>query len=205
MVESDDGSGWFGSLTGWLGDKLSGIKEGIVDAVSAVAQGINDVIDAVKAIPEKLGSLLSDIWETVKGIPGAILDGIKSLFLPSDGYFEEKFASLRERFAFFESVVDTVQVFKNFFENNDFDEPPVITVNLNTADGGTDYGLNAKALDMSWYEPYKDSVDSVLSAILWSVFLWNVFRDLPGIISGASGGAYAAMSLAEEQKEGKDK
>ncbi len=140
----------------------------------------------------------------MKSIPGAILDGIKSLFLPSDGYFEEKIGALRERFSFFESIVDTVQVFKNFFENNDFTEPPVVTVNLNNADSGTDYGLNAKALDMAWYEPYKPSVDAILSSMLWVVFIWNVFRDLPGIISGASGGAYAALSLNKESGKGDD-
>lgn len=202
MVEDDDGSGWFDSLTGWLGDKFSGITEGIGGALSSIAEGIGGIIDAVKSIPEKLGSLLSDIWDTVKGIPGAILDGIRSLFLPSDGYFEEKVGALRERFSFFESIVDTVQVFRNFFENNDFTEPPVVTVNLNNADSGTDYGLNAKALDMSWYKPYKPTVDAVLSSMLWVVFVWNVFRDLPGIISGASSGAYAALSISKSEKGG---
>lgn len=186
MVEDDDGDSWFDSITGWLGDKLSGITEGIGNALSSIAEGIGSVINAVKSIP------------------GAILDGIKSLFLPSDGYFEEKIGALRERFSFFESIVDTVQVFKNFFENNDFTEPPVVTVNLNNADSGTDYGLNAKALDMAWYEPYKPSVDAIMSSMLWVVFIWNVFRDLPGIISGASGGAYAALSLNKESGKGDD-
>lgn len=129
------------------------------------------------------------MWETVKGIPAAIFDGLKSLFIPSDGYFDSKIGGLRERFAFFESVVDTVQTFNNFFENNDFNEPPVITVNLQNATGKINYGTNAKALDMSWYAPYKSYVDGILSAIMWAVFLFNTFRALPGIIGGLSVGA----------------
>jgi len=41
----------------------------------------------------------------------------------------------------------------------------------------------------------------ILSGILWLVFAWNTYKNLPNIISGVSSGAVATASIIQEGKE----
>lgn len=65
---------------------------------------------------------------------------------------------------------------------------PSIVIDLGAAQShyGYNYGGYVEVLDLSWYTPYKESVDKLLSGFLWVVFLWTLFRKVPGIISGSS-------------------
>ena len=64
---------------------------------------------------------------------------------------------------------------------------PSIKLNLGAAHSqyGVDYGGEVEAFDLSWYTPYKETVDNLISGFLWVFFLWSLFRHAPGIISGA--------------------
>lgn len=126
------------------------------------------------------------------------------IFIPSSGYFERKVNALQQKFRFWESIKKTAEVFLNFFENTDFSEPPKITVNLSSATSKYDYGTSATFLDLSWYEPYKPSVDMLLSSIMWVVFAWNTFKNLPSIISGVSTAANVGAKALKEVKGGRD-
>lgn len=175
---------------------------------------MTSIFDFVKSIPELILDGFSALWDFLKDIVGFLGDVLKeivslplkliqllgdllkSLFVPSDGYFTEKLDTIRAKFLFVDSLSDTVHVFTNFFENNSFLEPPTLTVNLSSGTG-TDYGMNSKAIDFSWYKPYKTSVDVLLSSILWVVFAWNTFKDLPGIINGLGSSAHSAAKIDE--------
>ena len=133
----------------------------------------------MRGIAESIGNLANNIKE-------GLIDGLKGLFVPEEGYFDSKFQELTAKFAFWRSITDTIDVFKNFFENHNFNEPPTITVNLSSAQGDYDYGQSAMAIDLSWYEPYRDVVDAILSGILWLFFVWNTWNDLPNLINGVS-------------------
>ena len=80
---------------------------------------------------------------------------------------------------------------------------PSIKINLSAAQShyGFDYGGEVEALDLSWYTPYKRTVDNLLSGFLWLVFLWNVFRHAPGIISGSGLTANHLDDLEQGHKE----
>ena len=41
-----------------------------------------------------------------------------------------------------------------------------------------------EVLDLSWYAPYKERVDGIVSGFLWLLFLWGLFKTAPGILSG---------------------
>lgn len=141
------------------------------------------MVNAVISIPIKIIELLGDL--------------LKFLFIPQDGWFDSKVDSLKARFNIIESVHQTVQVFINFFSNNDFGEPPTITVNFSSSQG-LDYGVSGKAIDFSWYEPFKPTVDILVSSILWVVFSWNTFKDLPSIIGGVSSVATSTANISKE-------
>lgn len=49
---------------------------------------------------------------------------------------------------------------------------------------GVDWA-NIKPLNLSWYAPYKETVDGILSGILWLSYLFLLIKRAPGIIQGA--------------------
>ena len=65
---------------------------------------------------------------------------------------------------------------------------PYIPVNLGAAQShyGYDYGGEVGFLDLSWYAPYKQTVDNIVGGFLWLFFAWKLFQKAPGIISGSS-------------------
>lgn len=73
------------------------------------------------------------------------------------------------------------------FNEASYDEPPKVYINFKLAESKYDYGGQAYCLDMSWYQRYKPTVDSWLSAWLWITFAWRVYVKLPNIINGVSG------------------
>ena len=48
---------------------------------------------------------------------------------------------------------------------------------------GVDWA-NIKPLDLSWYAPHKETVDGILSGILWLSYLFLLIKQAPGIIRG---------------------
>lgn len=63
---------------------------------------------------------------------------------------------------------------------------PSIKIDLGAAQSnyGYQYGGEVEMLDLSWYTPYKKTVDDLVSGFLWILFLWNLFKRAPSIISG---------------------
>ncbi len=95
-----------------------------------------------------------------------------------------KLTKYRQSSALIESIRDTVNVFVNYFENVEYNEALVVTLNLSSAKSSYDYDQKAVAISMEWYKPYKATGDAIISAIIWLVFLWSGFTGLPSLISG---------------------
>lgn len=135
----------------------------------------------------------------------SILSGIKklfvSLFVPSDGFFSARVNEITSNFGFWTSVRDTTAVFIDFLKETDFSEPPKVQIDLASVKSKVSYGGKVYILDFSFYEPYKESVDVILSAIMWLVFAWNTYKNLPNIIGGIGGGMQASASLLDDGKE----
>lgn len=78
---------------------------------------------------------------------------------------------------------------------------PSLKLNLGAANShfGFDYGGEVEFLDLSWYTPYKETMDGIISGFLWLLFVWGLFKQAPGIISGAG----IVVNKAEDISEGK--
>lgn len=62
---------------------------------------------------------------------------------------------------------------------------PELAVSFGASDKyGVDWE-NIKAMDLSWYAPYKKTVDGILSGILWLSYLFLLVKRAPGIIRGS--------------------
>ncbi len=155
--------------------------DSITESLASLLKKIGDVVDVVTSIGS---AITSAIEKAVTSLTEKITNKLKELFIPSDEYFDNKFDYLFEKFAWVESLVDTVNIIVDFFKNTDFSEPPEVTINLSLATSNIDYGDSAVALDLSWYAPFKPYVDSIISAILILVFAWNTWKGAPNIING---------------------
>lgn len=131
------------------------------------------------------GGPLGWIGSKISALGSSIINGISDIFIPDQDFLDEKFAKLKDKFSFWESIADTWRVFLNLIESTDFSEPPVVTVHISNYQGRYDFGDQATILDLSWYAPFKDAGDLMINAFIWLFFLWNLFRRLPEIISGS--------------------
>lgn len=107
--------------------------------------------------------------------------------MPDTDAINAKLDELRAKFGFIDSVMSTIDYIKTFMDGVTGEYPPVIYMDLGAADSKYDYGGEVVALDLSWYEPYKPTVDAILSSIMWVFFCWRVYVKLPSIISGVAG------------------
>lgn len=127
-----------------------------------------------------------------------LLDGIKSIFVPSEDFLSAKVEALRTEFSFADSIIDTFEMFSGSFL--DFDSsPPVIYIDLSAAETLYDWGPEVVFVDFSWYARYKPTVDVLLSAFLWLVFFWRVGIHLPNIIRGVAGDVPGGISSANTE------
>lgn len=118
-------------------------------------------------------------WDTLSNT-------IASIFVPSEDYLSSKVDALAAEFGFIGPVVTAARSIVLPF--NDFEpEPPVIYLHLEDTRGSYDLGGTVPFIDMTWYAEYKPIGDALLSSLLWVVFVWRLFRQLPGLIAGLPG------------------
>ena len=126
------------------------------------------------------------LWEPIRWLADALLSGVEALFVPSEDFLTDKVDALRSEFAFADTLITGGQMIGDAF--NGFDtSPPVIYIDLGATRGDYDIGGKTPFIDLTWYEEYKPTVDTLLSSFLWVVFIWKLFQKAPGIISGMPG------------------
>ena len=134
--------------------------------------------------------MLSGIKESFENVAESIIEGIKNvlieIFVPSEDFLSEKIEYLKNKFGIVDSIISTIDIFSQFFENVGTGTPPKIEMNFSSAKSKTKYG-NTVTIDFSWYAQFKPTVDTMLSSIIWVMFVWRTFKRLPNIISGAGG------------------
>ncbi len=62
---------------------------------------------------------------------------------------------------------------------------PELAISFGSSDK---YGVDWESIqpvDLSWYTPYKKTVDSIVSGILWATYIFLLIKRAPGIIQGA--------------------
>lgn len=178
--QDDDSDDWLDSVGDWFGDIGSGLSDGFTSLVDSFEEGVDGIVEGITG--------------GFDFIVDGILDGLKALFIPSDEYFSEKLQEFREEFAFVDTIAGVIEMIQEVFSSEEFGE---FYVDLGASEGKLNFGdKKINLLDVSWYERYKPYGDSVISAILWVTYLHSLWRQIPGIIGGASGGISAANGIA---------
>jgi hypothetical protein len=115
------------------------------------------------------------------GLITGLLDGIKNIFIPKPEYFTDKINQIKERFLWTNSVV---QIFNQTIGSLvSSDNPPVVKIK---GKEGTVLNFDEVVLmDFSWYEPYRITINNLLSAIIYMFYFYALYKRLPDIIAGA--------------------
>lgn len=151
---SVDVSGFWASLWEWL--------QRIIDAIA------------------NIGTIIRDAFATLKDL---IVDVLETVFVPDLSelgdvvdVYSNKFGWVSDLYLFVKDILNSLRC----------DVPPKIPIDLGDAESpnGYNYGGETYVLDMTWYARYKDTVDFMLSGILWLFFIWRMFKRIPDILAG---------------------
>ena len=166
----------------------------IFEKIKELPGTLSNIWETIKGIPaaiaEKIGAFFTTLWgwlqsiiDAITALPAAIAEKIGALFKPDEALLTEITDTFKGKFGFF----STLKQFGNdLFGMTPETEPPVIWVHLENAESkfGYNYGDKQKIFDMTWYQKYKASVDGLLSGFPWLGYLWLLFKRAPAILGG---------------------
>ena len=166
----------------------------IFEKIKELPGTLTNIWESIKGIPaaiaEKTGAFFTTLWgwlqsiiDAIKALPAAIAEKIGALFKPDEALLTEITDTFKGKFGFFSTLK---QFGSDLFGMTPETEPPVIWVHLENAESkfGYNYGDKQKIFDMTWYQKYKASVDGLLSGFLWLGYLWLLFKRAPSILNG---------------------
>ena len=119
-------------------------------------------------------------------------DLFEFIFVPSEERITALTNTVTYKFDFVESIKIAINSLVDIINNTG--NAPHITIPL----GATKYteATNVK-IDFSWYEPFKNYGDLVITGFAYAFFLWRLFISLPSTISGVGGGLSSYMSITK--------
>lgn len=166
----------------------------IFEKIKELPGTLSNIWETIKGIPiaiaEKIGAFFTTLWgwlqsiiDAITALPAAIAEKIGALFKPDEALLTEITDAFKGKFGFFSTLK---QFGSDLFGMTPETEPPVIWVHLENAESkfGYNYGDKQKIFDMTWYQKYKASVDGLLSGFLWLGYLWLLFKRAPAILGG---------------------
>lgn len=130
----------------------------------------------------------NDIWNAIFGIVNKILEGIKSIFLPSEDFLSSKANEILYKISFYTQLQDTYNDLIEVVTSDSNGAPQVIVDFSLSKDSILSNCGSANVLDFSWYEPFKPVVDLFIIAFVYGVFIYRFIVELPNIIAGISQG-----------------
>jgi hypothetical protein len=127
-----------------------------------------------------IGGWFSDLGNNIVNLGTTILNGIKSIFIPKDDFLDDKVTSIRSRFSFVDSIIDTSKGIINRINSSKSNNAPKMTLELDIRGEKK----NVTIIDMSWYAKFKPYGDIVIGGMIIVFFVWRMFRNAPNIING---------------------
>ena len=166
----------------------------IFEKIKELPGTLSNIWETVKGIPaaiaEKIGAFFTTLWgwlqniiDAITALPAAIAEKVGELFKPDEALVTEITDTFKGKFGFLPTLK---QFGDDLFGMTAETEPPVIWIHLENAESkyGYNYGGKEVALDLAWYQKYKPSVDGIVSGFMWLGYLWMLFTKAPDILNG---------------------
>lgn len=172
---------WFDKVKTAIEDLGRNIGSFFSDLGNMIQEKLDTFKEAVSTFFDNLGTKIGEFFTNLWG-------DIKGLFIPDENFMDEVLDNMND-FNDQSSFISAIRSFGyqlNELLHQDFDEPPTVYANLSAAESKYNYGVGkVNVLDFSWFAKYRKYTDPFLSAILWSLFLWALYKRLPDILNGA--------------------
>lgn len=144
---------------------------------------MKNVIDGISNILSYINPFSDNFFG--KKIIELLKDALSFLFIPSEERVNGLVDSVKCKFSFIDSVKSSITDVQSVLSGAQ--EAPSLTVHIKSTKYTEEQDV--KIIDLSWYAPYKNYGDMILTGFIYAMFFWRIFTHLPNIISGA-GGAY---------------
>lgn len=126
---------------------------------------------------------------------------LEEVFIPNEEKMNEIIDNIKLKFSFVDAIKTSITSFEDVISG----VKPIPSLSINIGETKYTEARTVKIIDLSWYAPYKEIGDSVITGFVYVFFLWKLFIHLPGIISGVPGVVetnYAAQEIHAYNKYG---
>lgn len=142
--------------------------------------------DNDKSLLEKIGDILSYINPFSENFFGYKIINMQKeletfLFIPDEEHLNLIPNTVNEKFAVVDTIKGVINELKIILSNAN----PNTSLNVDVE--SKYFSGSVKVIDLSWYQPFKEYGDLVLTGFIYIMFVWRVFVHLPNIISGTGG------------------
>lgn len=164
---------------------------GISSGTSGGSTIINNNVDMTEtnSLLDRIKSGISSLGDGLSSLGTHILDGIASIFVPSEGFMDDQIQEVKDSFVWYEQIQAVGNDLKTVFGQEEFNEAPIVTLHasqMKSSWSGKQYmSEDELVLDFGKFSDYRSSIHTVISVLLWAFFLWRLFARLPDIIHGS--------------------
>ena len=146
-----------------------------------ILTNVKNLLETVFNLPQKIADAIGGFFT---GLGDMLLEGLKTLFVPSDNLFIELIELIKSKFNF---IFQLLEITDFLLEVDWIDSPPDATI---TFDGSVYLfgNFEVKIFDWGIIEPYRNLIRNLTTAIMWYFFIRKVIKRLPDIINGVSSG-----------------
>lgn len=178
--------GYFESPLKAITDTLTDIKDSVIEGFKAVTNNtvLNNILEGIKAIPNTISDIGTDIADGVKAFPQSladtgqiILNGVASLVIPDTAYINTLLSSFTLNYPFFVQISG----FSSYIINDIFSltgEPPVFIVPFSKARFGY-FNFHDVSISMEWYGEFKPTMDVFITGFFVLFAIWRIYKKLP--------------------------
>lgn len=101
-------------------------------------------------------------------------------------HFLSTLNKIKDKFNFVGNITKNANDIKDFVENTQETHKYYVNINHKYLNG------TVCIIDLSWYAPYKETVDAFICAFAYLAFIWHMFCKIPDLIHGASAATYVS-------------
>jgi len=172
VVEPSTGSSSGGTSSG--DSQQLETSKGIWGTVKEILNKLAELVTGLITLPFDIAVALREvIVEALESLKNDILDGLKSLFVPSDNLFNDMRDLLETKFKFANQIIEFC------FDLNDvvwLDKPPESNVTI--------YGVTVSFMNWEFYDDYKSIINTITVIVSYYWFFKKLMRRTPETIGG---------------------
>jgi hypothetical protein len=127
----------------------------------------------------KILEWLQKIWEAIKALVGELIAGLVSIFVPSEGYFEDLFKDIKAKFDLKLPLISQLTSFFIDIKDATFNSSiPTFEIRVPDDWGGGVYSI----IDFKYFTDYRVWILNFIRFTAWYFFLKRVYNRIPSVV-----------------------